>query len=100
MFQSDVQKQKPGLTTPLCLSRYEDLRAVDGGKHGLDVIEPLLMFASKCLKPNSCMFLEVDPCHAYLVPQMITELNAQKMSLSRIIKDFCGIDRFLVLCKK
>jgi len=79
---------------------YEDLRAVDGGKHGLDVIEPLLMFASKCLKPNSCMFLEVDPCHAYLVPQMIKELNAQKMSLSRVIKDFCGVDRFLVLCKK
>jgi len=78
---------------------YEDLRAIDGGKRGLDVIEPLLMCASKYLKPKSCIFLEVDPCHVYLVPQMIKELNIQKMSLSKTIKDFQGVDRFLVLCK-
>jgi len=78
---------------------YEDLRAIDGGKHGLDVIEPLLMCASRYLKPQSCIFLEVDPCHVYLIPQMIEELNIQKLSLSRTIKDFQGVDRFLVLCK-
>jgi len=78
---------------------YEDLRAVDGGKHGLDVIEPLLMCASKYLKPKSCIFLEVDPCHVYLVPQMIKEFNIAKLSLSQTIKDFRGVDRFLVLYK-
>jgi len=80
---------------------YEDLRAVDGGKHGLDVIEPLLSCASKFLKPNRCMFLEVDPCHAYLIPQVIKDKSVvyQNLSVSSTIKDFNGNDRFVVIRK-
>jgi len=81
---------------------YEDLRAVDGGKHGLDVIEPLLSCASQFLKSNRCMFLEVDPCHAYLIPQVIQDKTSffRTLSVQRTIKDFQGIDRFVVIRRR
>lgn len=78
---------------------YEDLRALDGGKRGLDVIEPILVSADKFLKPGSALFLEVDPCHPYLVPQMVAE-RCLKLTLKSVIKDHQGKERFLILSKQ
>merc|ERR1712059_68094 len=47
------------------ISLYEDLRALDGGAEGLDVILPILDLAGKCLVDGGRVLLEVDPCHAH-----------------------------------
>jgi len=81
---------------------FEDLRALDGGKHGLDVIEPLLGLARKYLIRGGRIFLEVDPCHAFLVPQLIQDKAAyglEGLKIQHILKDFRGNDRFIVITK-
>jgi len=73
---------------------YEDLRALDGGAEGLDVILPILNLAAKLLKANKDAFvaLEVDPCHPYILPNKLVEFDA-----AETIKDFNDKDRFMVL---
>ena len=84
------------------ISSFEDLRALDGGKHGLDVIEPLLGLARKYLIQGGRLFMEVDPCHAFLVPQLIQDKAAyglEGLKIQHILKDFRGNDRFIVITK-
>ena len=87
------------------LSRYEDLRALDGGKDGLQLIEKIILLGSVILKPNACLFLEIDPCHTFLLPPLLTEINEKilenrnKIVLESIAKDFQGKDRFAILQK-
>ena len=84
------------------ISSFEDLRALDGGKHGLDVVEPLLGLARKYLIRGGRLFLEVDPCHAFLVPQLIQDKAAyglEGLKIQHILKDFRGNDRFIVITK-
>jgi len=78
------------------VSVYEDLRALDGGADGLDVIKPILRLASVGLVPEGKIFLEVDPCHPHLVPPLLPPFN---LRLDQVIKDFAGRDRFLVLSR-
>ena len=73
---------------------YEDLRALDGGAEGTDVILQLLELASQVLKKDEAAFvaLEVDPCHPHILPPKLEQFYA-----SEVIKDFREKERFMVL---
>lgn len=83
--------------------RYEDLRALDGGKDGLGLITSILGLAGgSLLKPKGLVFLEVDPCHEFLLPSWL-EANpseAESIRIESVLKDFSGKSRFVVLEKK
>ena len=87
------------------ISRYEDLRALDGGKDCLQLIEKIILLSSVILKPNSCLFLEIDPCHTFLLPPLLKEINEKifengnKIVLESITKDYQGKDRFAIIQK-
>ena len=78
---------------------YEDLRALDGGKQGLDVIEPILVAADNFLKSDGRIFMEVDPCHPYLIPDLLKS-HSLRLEVSDIHKDFQDKYRFVELIKK
>jgi len=78
------------------ISVYEDLRALDGGAEGLDVILPLLKLSSTVLEKGSSVFLEVDPCHPHILPSRLPDFS---LHLREVIEDFSGRERFLVLDK-
>jgi len=88
VLRKDLTKLQPEIYA------YEDLRALDGGSEGLDVILPILKLAAKFLhgKESAFVALEVDPCHPYMLPPKL-----EKFYISETIKDFNKNDRFLVL---
>ena len=80
------------------------MRALDGGKDGLLVIKNIIMLSNVILKPNCCLFLEIDPCHTFLLPRLLEDTNKAQtngymMVLKSIFTDFQGKDRFAVLEK-
>ena len=82
------------------------MRALDGGKDGLQVIENIIRLSNFTLKPNGYLFLEIDPCHAFLLPRFLEEMNSNvlhekcNMELKRVFKDFQGKDRFVKIQKR
>lgn len=88
-------------TLPEEISLYEDLRALDGGKDGLDVIKNILAFSSRrlCLQTGH-LWLEVDPSHPALIEKY---LNDHKSSLNlqfiACYKDMFNKDRFVEIKK-
>jgi len=77
---------------------YEDLRALDGGAEGLDVILPILELAGAKLESGGLVMLEVDPCHPHLIPSKLDSLST-KFVVDKVKKDIRGKDRFMVLRK-
>ena len=77
---------------------YEDLRALDGGAEGLDVILAILELANTRLRSDGRVLLEVDPCHPHILPEKLENKNS-KFYVEKTIKDFAGKDRFMVLKK-
>ena len=77
---------------------YEDLRALDGGAEGLDVILNILRFALKYVKPDGLIFLEVDPCHPHILPLHL-EKQALPFKIVKVLKDFQDKERFLILSR-
>jgi len=73
---------------------YEDLRALDGGAEGMDVILQVVELASQVLKKDGSAFvaLEVDPCHPHILPPKLELFHS-----SEVIQDFRGIERFMLL---
>ena len=73
---------------------YEDLRALDGGAEGLDVILPIMELAENVLKDPDHGFvaLEVDPCHPHILPPKLDTFY-----VAEVIKDFRDKDRFMVM---
>ncbi|XP_064116617.1 uncharacterized protein LOC135222460 [Macrobrachium nipponense] len=78
---------------------YEDMRALDGGKEGLDMIKPILLQFQHLLSAGKYLILEVDPCHQYLVPAWMAKQKDMKLKLLEVIKDFQGKERFLKFVK-
>jgi len=80
---------------------YEDLRALDGGPEGLDVIEQILKWSAKILKPGGRIFFETDPCHHLLMPNLLKNLSTEipnfKIEMESVKKDYCSKDRFITL---
>eukprot|EP00088_Acartia_fossae_P014872 TRINITY_DN1801_c0_g1_i7.p1 TRINITY_DN1801_c0_g1~~TRINITY_DN1801_c0_g1_i7.p1 ORF type:complete len:384 (-),score=59.56 TRINITY_DN1801_c0_g1_i7:80-1231(-) len=77
---------------------YEDLRALDGGAEGLDVILNILRLALKYVKPDGLIFLEVDPCHPHILPLHL-EKQALPFKIDKVLKDFQDKERFLILSR-
>ena len=81
------------------------MRALDGGKDGLHTIEHIIMLSNIILKPKCYLFLEIDPCHKFLLPNLLEDTNTKgeikghKMTLKDVVKDFRGKDRFAILEK-
>jgi len=92
VLRKDLQRAAPEILL------YEDLRALDGGPDGLDVILPILNLADKVLCPGGRVLLEVDPCHPHLLPAHL-ERHGGRLSLERTVKDFRDKDRFVVIVK-
>lgn len=59
---------------------YEDVRALDGGPEGLNLIRTLLKLSAKQLKPEGNLWLEVDPRHPEIIKK-ITENNHEQWKL-------------------
>ncbi|XP_066968583.1 MTRF1L release factor glutamine methyltransferase-like isoform X2 [Macrobrachium rosenbergii] len=78
---------------------YEDMRALDGGKEGLDMIKPILLQFQHLLSAGKYLILEVDPCHQYLIPAWMAKQKDMKLKLLEIIEDFQGKVRFLKFVK-
>jgi len=91
-----LRKDLPKLSPQISL--YEDLRALDGGAEGLDVIMDILELAAAKLSSGGLVILEVDPCHPYILPPKLEKLQ-HGFSVEKVIKDFAGKDRFMVIKK-
>lgn len=81
------------------ISLYEDLRALDGGADGLEVILSIIKVADECLDEQGRIFLEVDPCHPFILPARLEEAGSA-FHIARTVKDFRDRDRFVELCRK
>jgi len=79
---------------------YEDVRALDGGNEGLDVIELLLKLAAKHLKPSGTLWMEVDSRHCEII-EKIVENNSSEWNLKFVssYKDIFKKDRFVEIEK-
>lgn len=79
---------------------YEDIRALDGGVDGLDLIKLILPLSAKYLKSGSHLWLEVDPRHPEIIAKII-ENNQEEWQLKYVssYKDIFKKDRFLEIEK-
>lgn len=91
-----LRKDLPKLSPQIAL--FEDLRALDGGAEGLDVILPILELAGNKLASGGRVILEVDPCHPYILPEKLEKLQ-HVFEVEEVVKDFAEKDRFMVLKK-
>lgn len=79
---------------------YEDLRALDGGEDGLDLITILLKLAAKNLKKGGNLWLETDHRHPEII-EKIVEMNQDDWKLKYVAcyKDIFKKDRFVEIEK-
>ncbi|XP_037791867.1 MTRF1L release factor glutamine methyltransferase-like [Penaeus monodon] len=77
---------------------FEDMRALDGGKDGLDTIKPILLHCQHFLPSGGSILMEVDPCHRYLIPAWL-KTQSINLEISNISQDFNGKDRFIEFTK-
>lgn len=79
---------------------YEDLRALDGGPDGLNVIKSIIKLASKRLCLHGHLWLEVDPTHPPKIEHFIKEHeNVLKLKFVASYKDMFGKERFVEVMK-
>lgn len=80
---------------------YEDIRALDAGPDGLNVIRILLKLAAKCLKPEGSLWIEVDPRHPEIIKKII-ESNKDEWKLKFIssYNDIFKKERFVEIEKE
>lgn len=79
---------------------YEDLRALDGGPDGLNVIKSIIKLASKRLCLQGHLWLEVDPTHPPKIEEYIKEHeNVLKLKFVASYKDMFGKERFVEVMK-
>ncbi|XP_042874961.1 MTRF1L release factor glutamine methyltransferase-like [Penaeus japonicus] len=78
---------------------FEDMRALDGGKDGLDTIKPILLHCQHFLPQACSILMEVDPCHRYLLPAWLKTQPSIKLEISSVMQDLNGKDRFILFTK-
>lgn len=82
------------------ISLYEDLRALDGGVDGLNVIKSILKLASSRLCLKGFCWLEVDPSHPPLIEKYLNEHMATlNLKFISSYKDMRGKERFVEIMK-
>lgn len=88
-------------TLPDEISLYEDLRALDGGIDGLDMIQSILLFASRRLCLQGHLWLEVySKSHPVLIQQYLNDHKASlNLQFIACYKDMFNKDRFVEIKK-
>lgn len=81
------------------ISLYEDLRALDGGADGLDIVKSVLIFASKRLCLQGHLWLEVDPTHPVLIEEYLKKEKELSLEYISCYKDMFGKERFVEIKK-
>lgn len=79
---------------------YEDVRALDGGKDGLDMVKNLLELSAKHLKIGGSLWMEVDHRHPEIIAKIV-ENNFEKWNLKFVAsyKDIFKKERFVEIEK-
>lgn len=79
---------------------YEDIRALEAGPEGLDVIKILMSLSAKFLRPAGNLWLEVDPRHPEIIKKII-ENNHEEWKLKFIssYNDIFKKERFVEIEK-
>lgn len=78
---------------------YEDLRALDGGPDGMNVIKTILKFASDRLCLHGNLWMEIDSRHPKLIEKHLKDCIALSLKFIATYKDMYGKDRFVELMK-
>lgn len=81
------------------ISLYEDLRALDGGPDGLNIIKTILKFSSKRLCLRGHLWLEVDPSHPPLIQQYLDQHKDLNLKFIANYKDMFEKERFVEIMK-
>lgn len=81
------------------ISLYEDLRALDGGHDGLDVIRDVLKFAADKLRVKGMLWLEVDPSHPKLIASYLEDKPELNLKYVANYKDMFERERFVEITK-
>lgn len=79
---------------------YEDLRALDGGKDGLNVIRILLKLAGEYLENNGHLWLEVDSRHPEIIEKLIETQPELGLKFVSSYKDIFQKNRFVEIIKQ
>jgi release factor glutamine methyltransferase len=82
---------------PADVRDHEPHVALDAGKRGTDVIEPLIQQAAARLKPGGALLIEVSPMIAAEVEQLIRDTPGFK--LAPTIRDLAGHQRIIQATK-
>ncbi|XP_043283515.1 MTRF1L release factor glutamine methyltransferase [Venturia canescens] len=78
---------------------YEDIRALDGGPDGLNVIKAIMKYSSNALRSGGRLFLEVDSSHPEYVNYFTTKYPNYKLKHDHTYKDYCNNERFVEILK-
>lgn len=90
---SDIKKLEPDIYL------YEDLKALDGGRDGLDVVRILLKLAAKYLKPSGVLWIEVDSRHPEIIEKLIESNKDWLLKFVSSYKDIYRNERFVEIHK-
>lgn len=73
--------------------QYEPERALDGGKNGLDYHKKIIEGSKKFLKKNGYLIMEISPEQK----SFFLDRNFSSLKVMEIKKDFCNLDRVVIL---
>lgn len=90
---NDLKTVEPEITL------YEDLRALDGGPDGMDVVKSILKLASNRLLIKGSLWLEVDPSHPKKIEEYLKENANLNLKFMASYKDMFNKDRFVEIMK-
>ena len=80
----------------LGVSEFEPYIALNGGLNGIEVLKKVIFKASKLLKINGKLIVEIGSNHKYKVKSL---LNNNNFFVNKITKDLSGHDRCIVSTK-
>ena len=79
---------------------YEDIKAFDGGKDGLDIINIIFDIAVKHLKGNCFLWLEIDSDQTELIKEILLKSTYNKeLKFIQSFKDIFNNERFIKIIK-
>ena len=81
----------------LGVCEYEPHKALNGGINGIEILKKVILKASKLLKTNGKLIVEIGSNQKYKVKSL---LNNNNFFVNKITKDLSGHDRCLISTKK
>ncbi|XP_008210371.2 MTRF1L release factor glutamine methyltransferase [Nasonia vitripennis] len=89
----------PTSELPKWQKEYEDYQARNGGKDGLRVIRPLLMYASKRLKKDGILLMEVLPQQTEQIRSLTEKQYPLILKFDHVYKDLSNDERVVEISK-